>query len=94
MLIQHNPNEGLKHEQIVLPAGSRVGAHSAQPERGIETMILGGCEPLNICAHSAQPERGIETVKKDFSEPVDLSAHSAQPERGIETRKQGDEAHP
>ena len=42
-------------------ANARVGAHSAQPERGIETgRVCQSALPLP-CAHSAQPERGIET---------------------------------
>ena len=61
VLIQHNPNEGLKHliddylEQLLRRA------HSAQPERGIETPYLFTHSVTPASAHSAQPERGIET---------------------------------
>ena len=37
VLIQHNPNEGLKHERGTGRHQRAGSAHSAQPERGIET---------------------------------------------------------
>ena len=37
VLIQHNPNEGLKPPLTIQALDSCVSAHSAQPERGIET---------------------------------------------------------
>ena len=40
MLIQHNPNEGLKHSGPKWISAAGTSAHSAQPERGIETHLL------------------------------------------------------
>ena len=40
VLIQHNPNEGLKRRLRQSTPSMLVGAHSAQPERGIETQKL------------------------------------------------------
>ena len=61
MLIQHNPNEGLKQEWPDDLPMWQYRAHSAQPERGIETEALTLERPVPGSAHSAQPERGIET---------------------------------
>ena len=37
VLIQHNPNEGLKLLILLTACAITRSAHSAQPERGIET---------------------------------------------------------
>ena len=62
VLIQHNPNEGLKRPGRDIARWAAQCAHSAQPERGIETAGLPGSVPWSRRAHSAQPERGIETT--------------------------------
>ena len=85
MLIQHNPNEGLKREVSPDDGNRLAGAHSAQPERGIETNTKFDLMVADTGAHSAQPERGIETGAGYADDGSKDSAHSAQPERGIET---------
>ena len=87
MLIQHNPNEGLKHifGHCCVQHGNS-GAHSAQPERGIETNHIYNLRPA--CAWvliQHNPNEGLKPAPRCTRLPPGHGAHSAQPERGIET---------
>ena len=58
MLIQHNPNEGLKQPPGALLFCGCVGAHSAQPERGIETNVKAADEEIDAwCSFSTTRTR-------------------------------------
>ena len=60
-LLKQNPNAGLKLNSIAIPPKRPRRPAQAEPERGIETIVI-----ALICCHAsrpaqAEPERGIET---------------------------------
>ena len=85
MLIQHNPNEGLKLRHKNASILRQNGAHSAQPERGIETTLQGAGGAWSGVLIQHNPNEGLKLVLPVVARKKTTRAHSAQPERGIET---------
>ena len=61
VLIQHNPNEGLKHECNSTGLAYNAVLIQHNPNEGLKLLTQRPTAFQEISAHSAQPERGIET---------------------------------
>ena len=64
MLIQHNPNEGLKQPLPDAQVGGVGVLIQHNPNEGLKPQIPRRRRQTVQRAHSAQPERGIETTVK------------------------------
>ena len=60
VLIQHNPNEGLKPNRALPLLRPLPRAHSAQPERGIETDKQGSNQGGNAVLIQHNPNEGLK----------------------------------
>ena len=61
VLIQHNPNEGLKPLKVLAVLEAQLVLIQHNPNEGLKLAHEDSLPEENKGAHSAQPERGIET---------------------------------
>ena len=64
VLIQHNPNEGLKLGLHGLAPFGHEGAHSAQPERGIETITSHAVPLSGVVLIQHNPNEGLKPLNR------------------------------
>ena len=85
MLIQHNPNEGLKPLCFGGRKAPLVVLIQHNPNEGLKQKMLDfeGEIPKVLIQHN--PNEGLKPGKTVEGQEVEFRAHSAQPERGIET---------
>ena len=87
MLIQHNPNEGLKLTVDHSQRGNNYVLIQHNPNEGLK---LGPLRSLRGAAEvliQHNPNEGLKPVPLAATTAANLRAHSAQPERGIETHR-------